>query len=46
MTTIQCKMCWKSIEKKGRRELCVHCTNIRNREVAKEYREKYKKKSD
>ena len=42
MTTIQCRQCWKTIQKKGKRLLCVHCTNVRNREIAKKYRDEYK----
>ena len=36
---IKCRVCGKEIEKKGKRLLCVHCTNVRNREIAKKYRD-------
>ena len=28
---IQCQNCWKSIEKKGTRTLCIACTNIKDK---------------
>ena len=40
---INCKECWKVIEKKCNRVLCIKCANIRNKEVAKKYREEYRK---
>ena len=43
---IKCKDCWKEIERKGKRERCVKCANIRNREVAKKYREERQMKKE
>jgi hypothetical protein len=49
---IACKICQKIIEKKGNRELCIHCTNIRSRELAAakratpEYKEYQKRMHD
>lgn len=42
MTKIKCKMCWKEIEKKGRREVCIKCANKRDHENSKKYREEYR----
>jgi len=39
MTKIKCKNCWKEIEKKWNRELCIKCTNKRQKENARRYRE-------
>lgn len=39
---IKCEMCGKEIEKKWRRTVCIKCANIRNKEVAKKYREEYR----
>lgn len=35
-------MCWKEIEKKGRREICIKCANKRDHENSKKYREEYR----
>lgn len=39
---IQCKECWKWIEKRVNRELCIRCTNKKYRELQAKYREEYK----
>ena len=39
---IQCKECWKEIEKRGNRELCIKCTNKKNKEIQAKYREEYR----
>ena len=39
---IECKRCWKLIEKKGTREYCIACSNKRDKEIAKIYREAHK----
>lgn len=39
MTEIQCKRCWKRIQQKGTRVLCIRCSNQRDKEVARAYRE-------
>lgn len=36
---ITCPMCWKEFEQKGRRKFCIKCTNIRNKQLAKQYRD-------
>lgn len=41
---IKCRVCNKTIQKKGKRLLCVHCTNVRNREIAKKYRDEQREK--
>lgn len=35
---IQCQSCWKEIEKKGNRVLCIKCSNKRDKEIAKQRR--------
>lgn len=42
MTIIQCERCWRSIEKKNNRVLCIPCANLRNKEVSKKYREEHR----
>lgn len=42
MTKIKCKMCWKEIEKKWVREVCIKCANKRDHENSKKYREEYR----
>ena len=39
MTIIKCNRCWKEIEQKGTRVLCIRCSNQRDKEIAKKYRE-------
>lgn len=39
---IKCLRCWKEIEKKGRREICIKCANKRDHENSKKYREEYR----
>ena len=39
---IECKRCQKIIEKKGNREYCIACSNKRDKEIAKIYREAHK----
>ena len=39
---IKCERCGKEIEKKQNRTLCIKCVNLRNKEVAKKYREEYR----
>lgn len=42
MKKISCQKCWKTIEKKGSRVLCIACSNKRDKEIAKIYREAHK----
>ena len=39
---INCKNCWKEIEKKWPREYCIKCRKLKDREIQAEYREKRK----
>jgi Zn finger protein HypA/HybF involved in hydrogenase expression len=39
---IKCERCGKEMEKRGNRVLCIKCTNQRNKEVAKIYRDGYR----
>ena len=39
MKIINCQKCWKQIEQKGNRVLCIRCSNKRDREIARKYRE-------
>ena len=36
---IKCERCWKLIEQKVHRVLCIRCSNQRDREIARKYRE-------
>lgn len=36
---IKCKNCGKEIEKKGTREICIKCSNIRDKELAAKRRQ-------
>ena len=38
MTMIQCARCWKEIEKKWPRKVCIPCRRIIDRELQIEYR--------
>lgn len=42
ITYIQCENCGKTIEKKGKRRVCVKCANLRDREHAKQFREEHR----
>ena len=39
---INCKRCWKEIEKKWPREYCIPCRKVIDREIQAVYREKLK----
>lgn len=36
---IKCQNCWKEIEKKGQRVLCIKCSNKKDHEMAAKRRE-------
>ena len=36
---IKCENCGKEIQQRGRRTLCIACSNRRDKEIAKKYRE-------
>lgn len=36
---INCGQCWKEFEQKWKRVLCITCTNLKQKENAKRYRE-------
>ena len=36
---IKCEQCWKEFEQKWKRVLCITCTNKRQKENARRYRE-------
>lgn len=38
---IKCEACWKVIQKRNQRTLCIACTNARSKEIAKIYREEH-----
>ena len=42
MIEIQCERCWKTIIKKNNRVLCIACSNARDREISKKYRESHR----
>lgn len=39
---IKCERCWKEFEQKWKRVLCIACTNLRQKENAKRYREAHR----
>jgi hypothetical protein len=39
---IKCESCWKEIQQRWRRTLCIACSNKRDKEIAKIYREAHK----
>lgn len=39
---INCQRCWKEIQKKSTRVLCIACSNKRDKEVSKKYREEHR----
>lgn len=36
---INCENCWKVIQKRNQRTLCIACTNARSKEIARIYRD-------
>lgn len=42
VTYIECANCGKTIEKKGKRVVCVKCANLRDREKQKKFREEHR----
>ena len=42
VTYIKCERCWKEMIKKGKRKMCIRCTNLRNKEVQEKYREEHR----
>ena len=49
---INCEACWKLIQKRNQRTLCIACTNARSKEMAAarrntvEYKEHYKQRHE